>query len=89
VLVVEHDPDVVEIADHIVEVGPRAGLHGGELVFEGAYQQLRTADTVTGANLRRAREVRDERQVAKGKLPIENASLHNLKNISVDVPAGC
>jgi len=88
VLVVEHDPDVIEIADHIVEVGPRAGVHGGELVFEGTFEQLRAAGTVTGASLRRAREVKDERREAKGKLPVENASLHNLKNVSVDVPAG-
>lgn len=88
VLVVEHDPDVIEIADNIVEVGPRAGAHGGELVFEGKYQQLRAADTVTGASLRRAWEVKDKRRKAKGKLPIENVSLHNLKNVSVNIPAG-
>jgi excinuclease UvrABC ATPase subunit len=87
VLVVEHDPDVVQIADHIVEVGPRAGVCGGELVFEGTYQELRVADTVTGDSLRRAREVKGERRKAKGRLPIRNASLHNLKNVSVDVPA--
>jgi excinuclease ABC A subunit len=88
VLVVEHDPDVIEIADNIVEVGPRAGAHGGELVFEGKYQQLRAADTVTGASLRRAWEVKDKRRKAKGKLPIENVSPHNLKNVSVNIPAG-
>jgi excinuclease UvrABC ATPase subunit len=55
VLVVEHDPDVIAVADHIVEVGPRAGAHGGALVFEGTYRQLRVADTATGASLRRAR----------------------------------
>jgi excinuclease UvrABC ATPase subunit len=88
VLVVEHDPDVVQIADHIVEIGPRAGVCGGELVFEGTYQELRVADTVTGDSLRRAREVKGERRKAKGMLPIKNASLHNFKNVSVDVPAG-
>ncbi len=88
VLVVEHDPDVVEIADNVVEVGPRAGARGGEVVFEGTYRQLREADTVTGDSLRRPREVKDERRKAKGTLPIRDASLHNLKSVSVDVPTG-
>jgi excinuclease UvrABC ATPase subunit len=88
VIVVEHDPDVIEIADNIVEVGPRAGVFGGEITFQGAYQQLREADTVTAASLRRTWGVRDGRRKAKGKLPIENVSLHNLKNVSVDIPVG-
>ncbi len=88
VLVVEHDPDVIEIADNIVEVGPRAGAHGGEVVFEGTYQRLRDVDTVTGASLRRIREVSHRFRKATGKLPIENVSLHNLKNVSVDIPTG-
>ncbi len=88
VLVVEHDPDVIAIADHIVEVGPRAGVHGGDVVFEGTYQQLRAAETVTGLGLRRAGEVKAKRRTATGTLPIEHVSLHNLKNISVAIPAG-
>ncbi len=88
VLVVEHDPDVIEIADNIIEVGPRAGAHGGELVFEGTYQQLRAADTVTGLGLRRAGEVKAACRKPKGKLPIRKVSLHNLKNVSVDIPTG-
>jgi excinuclease UvrABC ATPase subunit len=88
VLVVEHDPDVIQIADHVVEIGPRAGVHGGEIVFEGTYEQLRAASTVTGASLRRVHEITGKRRTAKGKLPVENVSLHNLKNVSVDIPAG-
>jgi len=88
VLVVEHDPDVIAIADHIVEVGPRAGVHGGDVVFEGTYQQLRAAETVTGLGLRRAGEVKAKRRTATGTLPIEHVSLHNLKNVSVAIPAG-
>ena len=88
VLVVEHDPDVIQIADHVVEVGPRAGVHGGELVFEGTFEQLRTAGTVTGLGLRRAGEVRTACRTPKGKLPIRNVTLHNLKNVSVDIPTG-
>ncbi|MGI5427605.1 ATP-binding cassette domain-containing protein [Streptomyces sp. CA-179760] len=56
VLVVEHDPDVMAVADHVVEIGPRAGVHGGTIVFEGAYDALRTSDTLTGQGLRRAEE---------------------------------
>ncbi len=88
VLVVEHDPDVIEIADQVVEVGPRAGAHGGEVVFKGTYRRLRRADTITGRSLRRVREVGGERRQATGKLPIENASLHNLRKLSVDIPTG-
>jgi excinuclease UvrABC ATPase subunit len=88
ILVVEHDPDVIKFADYIIEVGPRAGTHGGELVFEGTYQQLRKADTVTGVSLRRSWEGKGRRRIAKGQLPIEHVSLHNLKNVSVDIPVG-
>jgi excinuclease UvrABC ATPase subunit len=86
VLVVEHDPDVIEIADHVVEVGPRAGVHGGEVVFEGTFEQLRAAETVTGLGLRRAGEVKAACRTPRGNLPIRNVSLHNLKDVSVDIP---
>jgi excinuclease ABC A subunit len=88
VLVVEHDPDVIEIADHVVEVGPRAGVHGGDVVFEGTFEELRSAGTVTGLGLRRAGEVKAACRKPKGKLPIRNVSLHNLKNVSVELPTG-
>jgi excinuclease UvrABC ATPase subunit len=88
VLVVEHDPDVISIADHVVEVGPRAGIHGGEVVFEGTFEQLRAAETVTGLGLRRAFEVKETCRMPKGSLPVRDVSLHNLKNVSVDIPAG-
>ena len=87
-LVVEHDPDVIEIADHVVEVGPGAGAHGGEVVFEGAFDQLREAGTATGLGLRRAGEVKRACRAPTGKLPVSNVTLHNLRDVSVDVPAG-
>jgi len=59
VLVVDHDPDVIAIADHVVDLGPKAGVHGGEIVFEGTFGQLRDADTLTGRSLRRASAMRD------------------------------
>ncbi|GAA0949921.1 excinuclease ABC subunit UvrA [Nonomuraea longicatena] len=88
VLVVEHDPDVIEVADHIVDVGPGAGAHGGQIVFEGSVADLRQADTRTGAGLRRTGTLKTDVRTADGKLPIENADLHNLKNVSVSVPTG-
>jgi excinuclease UvrABC ATPase subunit len=88
VLVVEHDPDVIEIADHVVEVGPRAGVHGGEVVFEGTFGQLRAAGTATGLGLRNVGEVGAASRKSKGSLPIRDVSLHNLKNVSVEIPTG-
>jgi excinuclease UvrABC ATPase subunit len=88
VLVVEHDPDVIAIADHIVEVGSGAGVHGGEVVFQGTFDQLREAGTATGLGLRRAGEVKRAGRAATGKLPISNVTLHNLRDVSIDVPAG-
>ncbi|AFU03152.1 ATP-binding cassette domain-containing protein [Nocardia brasiliensis] len=88
VLVVEHDPDVIQIADHIVDVGPRAGLHGGRVVFEGSFEELRAADTPTGAGLRRPFTVRQDFRKAKGELLIEHASVHNLKDVTVGIPTG-
>ncbi|MFI6324983.1 ATP-binding cassette domain-containing protein [Nonomuraea sp. NPDC050556] len=88
VLVVEHDPDVIEVADHIVDVGPGAGVHGGSVVFEGSYEALLQADTPTGRGLRRTSSLKETPRVATGSLPIRDASLHNLKKVSVDVPTG-
>ncbi|MGW4849529.1 ATP-binding cassette domain-containing protein [Nocardia brasiliensis] len=88
VLVVEHDPDVVQIADHIVDVGPRAGLHGGRVVFEGSFEELRAADTPTGAGLRRPFTVKQDFRKAKGELLIEHAAVHNLKDVTVGIPTG-
>ncbi|MGX1776571.1 ATP-binding cassette domain-containing protein [Nocardia brasiliensis] len=88
VLVVEHDPDVIQIADHIVDVGPRAGLHGGRVVFEGSFEELRAADTPTGAGLRRPFTVKEEFRKAKGELLIERAAVHNLKDVTVGIPTG-
>ncbi|MBH0780796.1 ATP-binding cassette domain-containing protein [Nocardia bovistercoris] len=88
VLVVEHDPDVIRIADHIVDVGPRAGVHGGRVVFQGGFADLRAADTPTGAGLRREFRVKDSFRVATGELRIDHADVHNLKDVSVGIPAG-
>ncbi|WP_309247583.1 excinuclease ABC subunit UvrA [Nocardia terpenica] len=88
VLVVEHDRDVIAIADHIVDLGPAAGVHGGEIVYQGDYPGLRASDTVTGAALRRRGRLKDECRSPTGYLRIEHANLHNLRDISVDIPTG-
>ncbi|GAB4585363.1 ATP-binding cassette domain-containing protein [Nocardia sp. IFM 10818] len=87
VLVVEHDPDVMRIADQIVEIGPGAGTAGGEVVFQGSYADLRTADTLTGRALRQRRGSAAARP-ATGKIRIENATRNNLEGIGVDIPTG-
>ncbi|MEV0251452.1 excinuclease ABC subunit UvrA [Nocardia sp. NPDC050712] len=88
VLVVEHDPDVIQIADHIVDVGPRAGVHGGQVVFQGSFENLLVADTPTGAGLRRPFRVKETFRAATGELLIEHAGVHNLKDVTVGIPTG-
>lgn len=88
VLVVEHDPDVIKVADHVVDVGPQAGRHGGEIVFEGSYKDLLRADTLTGKHLKQAIPLKAEFRTPKGKLSVKNAKVNNLQNISVDIPTG-
>ncbi|WP_067814172.1 ATP-binding cassette domain-containing protein [Nocardia inohanensis] len=87
VLVVEHDPDVMRIADQIVELGPTAGAGGGEVVFQGRFEDLQRADTLTGRALRHRRRARHPRP-ARGKLRIVDATRNNLGGIGVDIPAG-
>ncbi|MEW2527928.1 excinuclease ABC subunit UvrA [Streptomyces sp. NPDC047071] len=88
VLVVEHDPDVIAIADHVVDMGPGAGTHGGRVVFEGTPEELRAADTLTGRALRRPAGVREHPREPVGGAWIKGADLHNLKDVSVRVPLG-
>ncbi|MFD1831284.1 ATP-binding cassette domain-containing protein [Streptomyces desertarenae] len=88
VLVVEHNPDVMAAADHIVDMGPGAGVHGGEIVFEGSYRELREADTLTGRKLRQRRGLKEELRTPTGFLTVRDATLNNLKNITVGIPTG-
>lgn len=88
VMVVEHDPDVIKIADHVVDIGPHAGSQGGEIVFEGLYHELLKAPTLTGKHLKQRLPIKDSFRDAKGHLAIEHASVNNLKDVSVDVPTG-
>ena len=88
VIVVEHDPDVIKVADHIVDVGPHAGSKGGHVVYEGSFDGLLHANTITGQHIRQSLPIRRDVRAATGKLPIANASVNNLQNVSVDIPTG-
>jgi excinuclease UvrABC ATPase subunit len=88
VLVVEHDPEVIRIADHVVDMGPGAGPHGGTVVYEGTVDGLAASGTATGRHLDVRQDLKSEPREPRGSIPIRNARLHNLKDVSVDVPVG-
>ena len=88
VIVVEHDPDVIKVADHVVDVGPHAGTAGGRIVFEGSYGDLVRADTLTARHLQQALPIKRDVRQPGGRLRIKNARDNNLQNISVDIPTG-
>ncbi|OUM85508.1 MAG: thiamine ABC transporter permease [Bacillus thermozeamaize] len=88
VIVVEHDPDVIKVADHIVDVGPHAGSRGGTIVYEGSFQGLLEAGTLTGTHMKRPLQLKHDCRQPSGKLSIKDATLHNLRNVSVDIPTG-
>ncbi|HEY6592734.1 MAG TPA: excinuclease ABC subunit UvrA [Asanoa sp.] len=88
VLVVEHDRDVIGVADHVVDLGPRAGSAGGRVVFEGPPFDLPRAPTVTGDFMKRALPLRRVVRAATGSMEIVDAAVHNLKHVSVSVPVG-
>jgi len=86
VLVVEHDKDIISIADEVIDVGPLAGKDGGRILFQGSYEQLLLSGTKTGNTMKEEVPVKMQPRVAKEYLPVRNANLHNLKNVSVDIP---
>jgi excinuclease UvrABC ATPase subunit len=88
VLVVEHDPDVIRVADHVIDVGPGAGTGGGEIVFEGGYADLRASSTITGQDLDRALPLKASFREPAGWMPIRGARANNLRGIDVDIPTG-
>lgn len=91
VLVVEHDPAAIELADHVIELGPGSGEHGGELVYEGSLQGMLDSDTLTGAYLsgREAIPVPTQRRPVEGPhIVLEGARQHNLEGVDVSVPIG-
>lgn len=88
VLVVEHKPEAIAIADHVVDLGPGAGTAGGTVCFEGTVEGLRAADTVTGRHLDDRAAVKETVRKATGALEIRGATANNLRDVDVDVPLG-
>jgi excinuclease UvrABC ATPase subunit len=88
VLVVEHKPEMIKVADHVVDLGPGAGSDGGEIVFEGTVAGLRKSNTVTGKHLDDRPALKPETRTGGGTLEIRNATTNNLQNVDVDIPLG-
>ncbi|MFD6173084.1 ATP-binding cassette domain-containing protein [Streptomyces coeruleorubidus] len=88
VLVVEHKPEAIAIADHVVDLGPGAGTAGGTVCFEGTVEGLRAADTVTGRHLDDRATLKETVRKATGALEIRGASANNLRDVDVDIPLG-
>ncbi|MFZ8756139.1 ATP-binding cassette domain-containing protein [Microbacterium sp. HMH0099] len=88
VLVVEHKPEVIDIADHVVDLGPRAGRDGGTVQYEGDVAGLRASDTLTGRFLDHRAQLKPAVRAASGAMPIRDARQHNLRGVDVDVPRG-
>ncbi len=88
VLVVEHKPEAIAIADHVVDLGPRAGTEGGEVVFEGDLKGLRASGTLTGRHLDDRAALKETVRTPSGALEVRGATEHNLRDVDVDIPLG-
>jgi len=88
VLVIEHKPEAIAIAEHVVDLGPGAGTEGGEVVFEGTVEGLRASDTLTGRHLDDRAALKPSVRTPSGVLEVRGASTHNLQNVDVDIPLG-
>lgn len=88
IMIVEHHREIIAMADHIVDMGPHAGSHGGEITFQGSYPELLKSETITGQMLRYKSDIKKQIRKPTGFFHIENATLHNLKNLTLDIPQG-
>jgi excinuclease UvrABC ATPase subunit len=88
VLVVEHKPETIAIADHVVDLGPKAGSEGGEVMFQGTVEGLRGSDTITGRHLGDRASLKPEVRSSAAVMPVRGADTHNLRDVDVDIPLG-
>ena len=88
VILVEHHKDMIKIADHIIDMGPGAGMKGGEIVFEGSYDELLHSQTLTGISLSATSSIKEQVRQPKSFFHLENATLHNIKDLSINLPLG-
>ncbi len=88
VLVVEHEPETIAIADHVVDLGPGAGTEGGTICFEGTVDDLRASDTITGRHLDDRAALKETVRTASDALQVRGAGTHNLQDVDVDIPLG-
>jgi excinuclease ABC A subunit len=88
VLVVEHKPETIAIADHVIDLGPGAGTAGGDVVFEGTVDRLRASDTLTGRHLSDRAALKTSLRTPSGAMKVRGARTHNLQNVNVDIPLG-
>ena len=86
VLVVEHDKDVISIADEVIDVGPLAGRNGGQIMFQGSFEALLSSGTLTGNAMRQQVNIKENPRPVRDFLPVRDACIHNLKHLSVDIP---
>jgi len=86
VLIVEHDPDLIKIADWVIDMGPQSGKNGGEIVYEGTFEGLKNSKGKTGQYFAQTPKMKTNPRARKGYLEIRNANLHNLKNVNVEIP---
>ena len=88
VILVEHHKEMIKIADHIIDMGPGAGMAGGEIVFEGSYNELLHSQTLTGTSLNATSTIKEQVRQPKAFFHLENVSLHNIKDLTTDLPLG-
>ncbi len=88
IIVVEHDPEIIKNAEYIIDIGPRAGKQGGELIFQGTLNELKNSKSITAKYLYASSKIKKEHRKPKDFIKIEKANIHNLKNISTKIPKG-
>jgi len=88
ILIVEHHREIIKMADYIIDMGPKAGAHGGEIIFKGTYDELINSDNLTGKLLGQKTPLKRNIRKPEKWFPVKNAHIHNLKNVSVDFPLG-